>query len=344
MGKNITIVDVAKLAGVSNGTVSRYFHEPHRVQQTTRDRIEQAIASLDYKPNAIARNFRMGNTGAVMVLTSSIGDPFYGEILAGIGKEAKKTGHAIRIEEIHEGTLNSEDLAAFFRSRQVDGIIIIGIKWPFEKSKQSDLPGKFAVVVCGETSDPELERYPRFQIDGLSAAKELTRFLIEQGHREIAFIGGTAEAYSMSERESGFRESMASHGLPVNENWVITTDLQDNSTRKAVQSLIAQGKLPSAVICATDDMALMAMSEFNRAGHSVPQDISVTGFDDIRYSSLSNPPLTTIAQPAGEIGERAMQCLQAQMKGDRQMDEGQQVTEVTYLPYQLVVRSSVAEI
>nr|WP_321980068.1 LacI family DNA-binding transcriptional regulator [uncultured Cohaesibacter sp.] len=344
MGKNITIIDVAKLAGVSNGTVSRFFHEPHRVHQATRERIEKAIASLDYKPNALARNFRMGNTGAVMVLTSSIGDPFYGEILAGIGNEAKKTGHAVRIEEINEDSLTSEDLSAFFRSRQVDGIIIIGIMWPFVKSKQNGVTDEFAVVVCGETSDPELERYPRFQIDGTSAAKDLTSFLIHQGHSEIAFIGGAAAAYSMYERENGFRECMHNKGLPINENWVITTDLQYDSTRRAVQTLLAHGRLPSAVICATDDMALTAMSEFNRHEIYAPNDISITGFDDIRYSELSNPPLTTVAQPARGIGENAMQCLCSQMKGDRLINEDQQTSGVTYLPYKLVIRSSTAAI
>lgn len=336
--KMVTIADVAQHAGVSNGTISRYFHEPERVRVDTREKIRVAIEILGYTPNALARNFRMGNTGVVMVLTTFVGDPFYGDVVSGINRVAREKGYVVRIEEFSEKPLSGNDLNSFVQSRQADGIIVMGSPWPFKPGKKVEQQSQHAVVVCGETADPELMSYPRFQIDGRKASFELTQLLIGLGHTEIAFIGGSAESFNLKDREQGYRDAMDASGLSLEEEWIVYGELDMTSARSAINDLLQAVRRPSAIMCATDDMALGAMAELHSRGYSIPKDFSITGFDNTKYAEVANPPLTTIAQPAHEIGARAMTNLVRKIQG------GAAYVGVEHLQHTMVVRQSTAAV
>jgi LacI family repressor for deo operon, udp, cdd, tsx, nupC, and nupG len=334
-----SIKDVAKQAGVSNGTVSRYFHQPERVHVETRNKIRDAVEQLGYAPNASAQNFRLGNTGIILILTSSIGDAFYGDVIAGVTRVANLKGYGVRVQEVQPGKLEPGELDRIAASRQADGIIVLGDAGPFPASRKlEERRNRPAIVVCGETSDPELLAYPRFQIDGFASALEMTNFLIGLGHRYIGFMRGEIASINLHERESGYRAAMEQAGLLVDEDWLCNGEFTIEQSRRAISDFLAAKQRPTALICANDEMAFGAMAEFQSRGLNVPQDISVVGFDNTRYADVSNPPLTTIAQPAQEIGERGMHCLFQAIKGEAPK------TSVAYLNHRLIVRKSARSI
>ncbi|MER5173590.1 LacI family DNA-binding transcriptional regulator [Thioclava kandeliae] len=335
----MTIADVAKLAGVSNGTVSRFNHEPERVSPATRDKIQAAIETLGYSPNILARNFRTGSTGVILVLTSGIGDPFYGDVISGIGRVARSKGYTVRIEELYDGTpLSSNDLSSFISSRQADGIVVLGSPWPFRHSERDAGDASYAIVVCGETSDPELARYPRFQIDGRSAAHEMTRYLIGQGHYQIGFLGVAGATVPLVERENGYKLAMKEANIELSPDWIADAGVTIEEARRATTALLHTQKKPTAIICATDDIALAAMAEIHAQGLVVPRDICVTGFDDTRYAAIANPPLTTVAQPREQIGENAVYKLIDMMNNKPAPLREEQRQYI--LPHRIILRGS----
>jgi LacI family repressor for deo operon, udp, cdd, tsx, nupC, and nupG len=290
---------------------------------------------LGYSPNVLAQNFRLGSTGIVLVLTSEIGDPFYGQVISGISRIARARGLNVRVQEVEHGHLAAGELERIAKSRQVDGIIVLGEAGPFPASHSSNLQQQhLPIVVCGETADPELTNYPRFQIDGYGASAEMTEYLIRLGHRKIAFMRGQLPMLNMDDREAGYRNAMTNAALPIQEEWLCNGKLAIEGARRAIAELLITSPTPTAIICANDEMALGAMAELNSRGIRVPEDISVVGFDNTRYAEVINPPLTTIAQPAEEIGERGMYCLVQLMKGEERH------ATVEYLPHKLIIRHS----
>ncbi|MCY1667597.1 substrate-binding domain-containing protein [Rhizobium sp. SL86] len=220
--------------------------------------------------------------------------------------------------------------------RQADGIIVLGHAGRFPSTVSRSSPEhNLPIVVCGEVTDPQLLKYPRFQIDGHAAAMELTEHLIRCGHKKIAFMRGEIPLLKMNARETGYRTAMQAAGLEVDPAWLVDGYLTVEGGQRAVADLLALKDRPSALICANDEMALGAMGELTHRGLSAPEDLSIAGFDNTRYSRIWNPALTTIAQPAEEMGERAMHCL-------LRMIEGHEITtEVEYFAHQLIIRKSV---
>ncbi|QRM57884.1 LacI family transcriptional regulator (plasmid) [Sinorhizobium sp. BG8] len=331
---NASIKDVAKSADVSVGTVSRYFNEPERVKDETRLRIQAAIEALGYLPNNLARNFRLGKTGTILVLVWTIGDPFYGDVLSGISRVAVEKGYRISIREFAPGSLSNTDLNDIVTSRQADGIVVLGGAAPFRRSDDHSVEAHPAIVVCGETADTELLPYPRVQVNGHQACNEITQYLIGLGHERIGFMRGEQGSAMVQDRETGYRSAMEHAGLPVEDDWMASGNLTAEGARRATRQLINAQSRPTAIVCANDEMAFGAMAELRILGFSVPEDISVVGFDNTRYAALMNPPLTTIAQPTADIGERSMYRLLRAMK-NRASESG-----VEYVPHQLILRES----
>jgi LacI family repressor for deo operon, udp, cdd, tsx, nupC, and nupG len=330
-----SIKDVARHAGVSNGTISRYFHEPNRVRQDTRERIHAAIEELGYLPNTLARNFRLGKTRLILTLMEAVGDPFYGDVMAGITYVAKQRGYKIHIEEYERGSLSRSDLRDIVQSRQADGIIVLGGTAAFRQAQEGEsVTGTPPIIVCGETSDPALIAYPRVQIDGFAASRELTNYLIGLGHRNIAFMGGEAESILLLDREGGYRTAMTEAGLAIRDDWIVYGQLNVAKSRQATRELVNAGVQPTAIVCANDEMALGTIAELYSMKIRVPEDISVVGFDNTRYAETSIPPLTTIAQPSHSIGETTMYRLLQAIKNP-ELETG-----VTYLQHRLIVRES----
>ncbi len=334
----VSIREVAHLAGVSIATVSRCINSPEKVTERTRLKVQQAIDDTGYLPNALARNFRRGRTNIVLVAVPSIGEPFFASIMRGVNDCAAASGYSVIIEEVHMQPADSEKDGVAFVARQADGVVLLcnipsqelGI---LRSANQKRLP----IIVGFEATSPTLADCSSVHVDNANAAKAATEHLIELGHRRIAMISGTEQLGLTIDRESGYREAMSAADLPVADGWVVDGCLSIGGAQGATQRLLSHPHPPTAIFAASDEMAFGCLHEIKAAGMRVPDDMSVVGFDDIRYAAVADPPLTTIRQPTEQIGARAMQLLFAEIDG--KSDAGA-VSEV--LPFELIVRSSTA--
>lgn len=334
---DVSIKEVAKMAGVSIATVSRCVNNPEKVKEKTRLIVQDAILKTGYSPNTLAQSFRRGRTHMIMVVLPSVGDPFFTEVMHGIRTAAKAKDYSIMINETQFNTMTADEIGAMVVSRQADGIILLASMSPFGTKVLSAKSHRMLPIVIGcETISPELSGFPSVHIDNVAAALDATNYLIAQGHTRIAMIYGSKTSLLTKDREFGYRGAMHKSKLPIEDGWVVEGKLSIDGAVKATRKLLNLAHRPTAIFCANDEMAIGCMHEIRSAGLSVPRDVSVIGFDDIRYAEVANPPLTTISQPAEEIGERVMYRLCKAI--DTEADDDPQPEIVAH---KLIVRQSV---
>jgi len=339
----ISIKEVAELAQVSIATVSRYVNSPEQVRAPTAKRVAEAIKKTGYKTNALARNFRMGRTEQIMVVVPSIGIPFYGPIMQGVRKIADAAGYHILVMETAYNSVEFDDFSKMVMSKQTDGIILLSTISPFNDPNLLSNGTHPPIVLGLEGISAELSHFPCVCIDNEAAARDAIQYLINLGHQKIGYLNGHInfksdeidfESELTKGRTLGFRNAMSSHNIPVNEEWVIRAPISMEGGRQAVQRLLTLPSIPTAICCANDEMALGAMYEIKKAGLRVPEDISVIGFYNMLYGKISDPPLTTIEQPAEKIGERSMQRLLKLIEG-KSVDNKMEIVS-----HQLIERES----
>ncbi|MEM9386796.1 MAG: LacI family DNA-binding transcriptional regulator [Pseudomonadota bacterium] len=336
MAADVSIKEVARLAGVSIATVSRCINTPEKVTDKTRIKVQDAIVRTGYSPNTLAQNFRRGRTNIVMVVLPSVGDPFFAGVMRGIRAAATAKGYGVIIEETQLNTMTADELGKMVVSNQTDGIVLLASMSPFgtkvlsSKSKQ-----RLPIVIGCETVSPELAEFPSVQIDNVAAAKEATNYLISLGHRDIAMICGEESSLLTKDREYGYRGAMKHAELEIAEGWVVDGGLSIAGARRATRNLLNHSRLPTAIFCANDEMAMGCLHEVKAAGLRVPHDISIIGFDDIRYAEVTDPPLTTINQPAEEIGERVMYRLCRRIEDSARVNRAAEI-----VPHKLIIRQS----
>ncbi len=334
----VSIKQVAEIAGVSIATVSRCINNPAQVRERTRVKVQAAILETGYSPNTLAQSFRLGRTNVIMVVMPSIGDPFFTDVMKGIRSVVAEQGYSIIINETNFNTMSAEEVGTFMVSRQADGFILLASIFPFGNEVLARAEKRSQPVVIGcETISASLAGIPSVHIDNVAAAREATDFLISKGHKKIAFISGQSTSLLTRDRESGYREAMHNARLAIEDRWVVEGKLSIEGAAYACRQLLGHPEQPTAIFCANDEMAIGCIHAIRQQGLSVPRDISVMGFDDIRYASVMEPALTTIAQPARQIGERtAVRLLKAIESGD------QPSNHPVILPHKLVIRESVA--
>lgn len=330
------IKDVAKLAGVSSATVSRYFSQRDMLSAKTIKKVSAAVSALNYQPNALARSLITSRAGAVMILSSSITNPFLSSVVRWADKVAHKRGYSVLLGD----TDRSQEMEARYidriQSRIVDGFLQFSSNvHPIMQQRENAVP---FVNVC--ECQPNAT-YPTVQVDNFRAAQRATEFLISLGHKRIAcLIGWYSDDYPSPvtvERLRGFQTALDIHNLEVDARWVMQGDYSLQFGYDAAESLVNGTETrPTAVFAASDEMAIGLIRGLNHLGLRVPEDVSVIGFDDILMSRYINPPLTTVRQSAQEIGERAMHMLLDKIEGKPLLRE-----HIT-VEHELIVRGSTA--
>lgn len=326
-----TIEDVARIAEVSIATVSRAIHLPEKVAQSTRLKVNQAIALTGYTPNAMARSLRLGKSNMILVVAPDIGDPNFSSILVGLENEARAHGYGVLIGHTQNDAQRGMEYLKFFSSNQAAGMILFTGILPFgHQSITARLPptvGVFEPVFNGGI--------PYVGVDDIAGARKAVELLIAEGHRKIAFIGENRSRLAYSRRRLGCEAGLDAAGIPAASRIVIDGDGTIESGRLAVDQLFLRDTLPTAFMCVNDQTAIGVMLGLTARGYDVPRDFSVTGFDDVPQASFMQPSLTTIRQPRGLIGKHAMTLL-LQLLSDTEPAE----TEILLRP-DLVVRNSV---
>lgn len=330
MEKNITIQDIADRANVSISTVSRVLNETAPVAKDTRARVLSIIEELGYQPNLSASRLAGGRSRTIGVLTQLIGSPFYDVILRGIFRGIDSSGYSPLFAD---GRWDAEkDLVALnmFMQHQVDGLIILNGHTPDDVL--IEIAQEIPVVIIGRKI-PEIKDQC-MPFDDFEAAKNATHYLINAGHRRIAHITGLMNHEDAIERQKGYIAAFKEAGLELSPELIIEGDFTEPSGMMAVEMLMLQGHLFSAIFAANDQMAFGARLALYRRGLRVPEDVSLIGFDDQVPSAYMIPPLTTMRRPPLEIGETAGKALV-------DMIQGKQVVLPKFLS-KLIIRESVS--
>ena len=332
---NPTITEVAKLAGVSITTVSRCLNSPDKVGKKTLARVQKVIDDIQFSPNMLAQNFRRGKTNIILVVVHEIGSWLFSEILDGI-RSVLDGRYTLILTESRSDLDDHNNFIDMLVAKQVEGVILLCSLLPFSKklieiNKSRTLP----IVIGLEPLSDDLNKLPSVHINNYEAAHEATSYLVNLGHRAIVFVSGPKNSYVTRDRESGFSDAMKLVPPQSAGPSVLYSDLTVNGGVNAANEIFSWPVLPTAIFCANDDMALGVMSAAARHRIRIPEQLSVLGFDDMRYAAISNPPLSTVSQPAHEIGVRAAKRLLKAIDSPAEQDRS-----VEILPHRLVIRQS----
>lgn len=327
-----TLSDVAEEAGLSPTAVSRYLNNRIELPQATRDRIDAAIAKLDYRPNLLAKRLSTGKAEAISLVTPEIGNPFFAELAAAVEEEAERHGYAVYMSSTRGDRAREVDAIKRLHDQHVDGLIMM-TNQP-DDGTLAELLARHDNVVLLDEDIPGVS-VPRVFVENEQGAHAATQLLIEAGHRDIAVISGPVGLMSVRERLAGFQRAMGEADIAIREEWVLLGQYSREFGRAAAERLLASGKRPSAIVACSDYLAIGVLQALRQAGVSVPGDISLVGFDDMPFAELVDPALTTVRQPVAEMGRLAFERLLALINKT-------ETETVTRLPVELVVRKSIA--
>jgi LacI family transcriptional regulator, repressor for deo operon, udp, cdd, tsx, nupC, and nupG len=325
------IKEVALAARVSVATVSRTLAMPDVVAAETRRRVHDAIRRLGYMPNVQARILRTARTNVVVAMVPDISNPFFSEVIRGIEQVAHENRYSVLLGDTQYSRVREQAYADLLGMRQADGLITLLPHIPKVNWVET---GRLPIVnACEYVTDKAITSV---YVDNVTAAREATDYLITLGHQAIAFIAGPMNSPISVDRDAGHEKALARAGIKRNRRLTTEGDFSLESGIRAIESLFARREQFTAVFCSSDEMALGAMRGLKSRGMRVPEDVSVVGFDDIRFARYADPPLTTIAQPMADLGRESMRMLIEIMTG----------ADVTprkrILPTQLIVRGSAA--
>ncbi|WP_454253161.1 LacI family DNA-binding transcriptional regulator [Pseudomonas sp. Marseille-Q7302] len=318
---------VAELAGVSVATVSRTLKNPDVVAPATRERVQAAVAAANYRPNGMAVQFRSRRTGNLVVLVPLIANSFFARVIAGIQQAAQAAGYRVLLCDTAGDERREREYAELVYARQADGVIQLRAFDPF--AGQGDIPP--VVNACEVLAE---HTWPKVRLDNRAAARCLTEHLLALGHRRIALIKGPEDSPLTLERLAGYQEALTQADIALDPGLLHEGDFTLAAGAAAAKALLTLPERPTALFCCSDEMAIGALQILRRSGLRVPEDISLAGFDDIAFAAYTEPPLTTIAQPAEAFGQRAVAMLLEVLNG------GTPAAREVVLPFELKVRGS----
>ena len=324
------IKDVAREAGVSPTTVSRYLNNHLELPDSTKSRIDEAIRQLDYRPNLLAKRLSTGRAEIIGVVAPEIANPFFTNLVAAIEDEAEQHGYSVLLSSTRGMRAREIEQISRLEDRHVDGLILM--------TNQPD-DGTLAAFIDKHTNivllDEDVPGFsgPKVFVENMEGAYEATRLLIRSGHKRVAHIGGPPGLMSTTERRDGFLRAMDEAGLTASH--VLLGSYTREFGASAIGEILASPERPSAVFAGSDFVALGVMQGLCAHGLSVPADISLVGFDDMPFADMLAPPLTTVRQPVQELGRQAFRTLFAALNE-------QPIPQQERLPTTLVERQSVA--
>jgi LacI family transcriptional regulator len=300
------IKDVAREAGVSTATVSHVINKTKYVTDATRQKVLRVIKRGHYYPNANARMLASGRSNIIGLLVSDISNPFFPELVKSIEASAYERGYNLMIENTDYDAGRAAEYVRRMIELNVAGVALMTAE--LDPQLLDELVQKHVRVVFNDLGMAG-KHMSNIVLDYAVGIEEAVRHLASLGHRKIAHIAGSSQIRSGMIRREAFIASMARHVPGCARPAIYEGDFKFESGRHAASEIMKSTHRPSAVVVANDLMALGAMQEFRAAGLRIPHDISIVGFDDISYATLSEPPLTTVCSPRIEIGRKAIEAL-----------------------------------
>jgi LacI family transcriptional regulator len=327
-----SIKDVAAEAGVSVATVSRVLNDHPSVSKDARRRVLAAVEGLAYRPNAVARSLRTDQTYTLGLVISDVLNPYFAELARSVEEEARALGYSVIIGNADERPDLQDHHVRTLLDRRIDGLLVSPTDGGSPLMLEAARAGTPMVFVDRWIPGVEV---PVVRADGRAAVRDLVAHLHGLGHRRLAIIAGPAATTTGRERVEAFRAALRPHGIELPDPYIGQGDFQAESGRRVTEEFLRLPEPPEVVFAADNLMALGALDAIRAQGMRIPHDIALAAFDDIPWFVHTDPPITAIAQPTGELGRAAVQALVDRI-------EGRPPKSVT-LPARLVVRRSCGE-
>lgn len=335
----VNIKDIAKKAGVSPSTVSRALNDDPRISEETKKKVKEIARRLKYKPNQAARTLitRETKTVGFLILRKEkplVADPFYSVILYSAQNELHEMGYHLLYGIIPQGKLNPKKPPRMLQEERIDGLILAGPDMPKEFIETIRKTGIPLILVDNYSEDVD-----SVLADNIRGAYIATKYLIDLGHKNIAFASGPLDHISVYERWEGYKKALAEANLEYNPNYMVEEkELTMKTGKHAFQILWKNDPKPTAIICANDPMALGVIQCAKDIGIKIPEELSVIGIDDIELSSQFDPPLTTV-----RIFKEEMGSITAKRLIDRIKNPNQPPVKII-VSTELIVRSSTSSL
>jgi LacI family transcriptional regulator len=300
----MTILDVARHAGVSPATVSRVLNQSsHPVSEQGRRRVLAAARKLAYIPNLLARSLLTQETAAIGVLIPDVSNPYYAAVLRGIEDAVGPSGRTVILGNTDRRSDKQRLYLRALMERRVDGIIIAG--GSFGRAEQEITGRALPVVMIGR----HRARLPSVRIDNVAAGAMATRHLVELGHRQIACLAGPAVSLTSADRVKGHLRALDAARIPAEAGLIVEVGFTPARTAEAIRALFDRAVRPTGVVAANDQVGIAVIRALHDLGLRVPDDASVVGFDDTPMASYTVPSLTTVAVPTYGLGQTAVRLL-----------------------------------
>lgn len=342
MKRRVTIHDIAKAAGVSSATVSRVLsNSNYPVSAALRTKITQLADEMNYIPNLLGKQLKTDNNMTIGVIIPSISNPFYAAVILGVEEIARKSGyHVLLCNSLQDGELEDGYLKKLFE-QQVKGVIVSSISGNQKLMAELIKLGMIVVAIDQHLDVPDVLQ---IEFDYRRGGYMAASYLLEQGHRDIGYVTAPLDRPSRQLIYQGFLEALRIANVEMEASFLQVGEQEHNiydgiyefeNGKQLTQNLLASGRLPSAIFACNDLTAFGVINELTINGYRVPEDISVLGFDNIEYSRMVTPALTTIKQPNYEMGKLACNMLL-----DKLTKQNNYETDVMLMP-KIIIRDSV---
>ena len=329
-----TIRDVARAAGVAASTVSRYLNGQLRVSPATEAKVLEAVAELGYVPNAPARNLARRRSGVIGFVVPEISNPYFGAIADFVVEAVERHGRLVLLCSHRSQSVRQSSYIDLLASGAIDGMLYLGSFRSNERLAAAITDGLPVVVV-----DEPIAGLPPVSsvvMDDYAGGYQATSYLVALGHRRIAFVSGPAELGSVQERYRGYCDALRVGCIDAEGQVNLAGQFTEQFGMSALPHLLAAAQPPTAAFVASDYIALGVLSAAEMHGIKVPDDLSIVGFDDIRFSQYVRPRLTTIRSPVDRLAQQGVELL------FERLQDPQAPARTQVLPVELVIRESAA--
>lgn len=328
-----SIKKVAEVAGVSVGTVSHVITGSVPVSEPLRLKVQAAIRDLNYHPNHVARSLKTSKTRTLGIIVPDMTIPFFPRVIRGAEEAARKRNYSLIAVNSDDDGERQKDLLSLLRSQRVEGILIVVAAAPTPLNQISRIIDSGIPIVCLDRI-PDRVPVDSVSVDDLEAAEMGVRHLISEGHRRIAAVIGPLALKNERRRLQGYRLALERTGIAQADELIWQGNLRPTDLAAMCREKLAANR-PDAVFCTNGQSALGALRAFVDCGLRTPEDIGFATFDELTVDDLFQPSITTVVQPAYEIGFRAAEILLGRIEGTQ---SGDPVT--VRLPAKLAVRAS----
>lgn len=318
--KTSTIYDVAKEAKVSPGTVSRYINGIGNARGNTSERIERAIRTLNYIPNRNARALKSKRTNLICLAYPESDNPFFFEMICAVEEALKKSGYMLMIYYTHGNPAEELRILSLSQEEIMDGLILVNFNYDkehFEAFRKVKCP-LIITSLCtspygGNPEDP----FDYIGIDVRNAMYNSALHMLDKGHERIAYIGGNRDICVFSERWDGFQQAMNEHNIPIHKEYCFFGAYDEDAGYNAGCMIANMAVQPTAVVAASDIIAIGVMRALQERGILIPNDIAIIGLDNIHFDRALTPQLSSQRMMQSEIGKMAVEMLMARINGDK---------------------------